>query len=61
MKKNIKFTDKQSQLVVEKMSAFKSDIFKKVSAELTQNVGGLLDKPHSKSFIQGSWTRSSLV
>lgn len=61
MKKNIKFTEKQSQLVVEKMSAFKSDIFKKVSAELTQNVGGLLDKPHSKSFVQASWTRSSLA
>lgn len=58
MKKNIKFTQEQSQLVVEKMSAFKSDIFKKVSVELTQNIGGYV-KPFSKTFIQGGWTKSS--
>lgn len=61
MKKNIKLTEKQSQLIVEKMSAFKSDIFKKVSTELSQNVGGILEKPFSKTFVQAGWTRSSLA
>ncbi len=60
MKKNIKLSEKQSRLVVEKMSSFKNDIFKRVSTELEQTGGGLLVAPFSKTFVKGTWTRHSL-
>lgn len=59
MKKNIKLTAEQSQLVVEKMSNFKNDIFNKVNAELTQTGGAGLAAPFSQTFIKGSWLRNA--
>jgi|GEM_PF-5818320 len=62
MKKNIKLTDKQSHLVIEKLSSFKNDIFNRVSPKLEQVGGGdreLVVAPFSKAFVQGGWTRSS--
>lgn len=59
MKKNIKLTEKQSQLVVEKLSSFKNEIFNKVSPELVQTGGALLVAPFSQTFVQAGWTRKS--
>ncbi len=59
MKKNIKLTAKQTEMVVDKMSSFKNDIFDKVNAEMTQTGGTALAAPFNQTFIKGSWLRSA--
>lgn len=57
MKKNIKLSEKQSQLVVGKTVAFKSDILKRVTTALTQNTGGRAFQ-QTPTFTRGLWIRA---
>jgi hypothetical protein len=55
MKKNIKLSEKHSELVRQNMANFKNDVLNQVAQNMNYSVGGLV-KPHSKLFGQVSWT-----
>lgn len=57
MKKNIKLSEKQSQLVVDKTIAFKSDILQRVTSAIAQNSGGRAFQ-QTPTFTRGIWIRA---
>ena len=56
MKKNIKLSEKHSELVRQNMANFKNDVLNQVAQNMSHSIGGVLEKPHSKLFGQIGWT-----